>query len=178
MSSKSQTSDQTSSATSTTVIDRKAIQERGQQILDSLIIANDDKVVKAAVGEAREMLVNLGNQNAVTTEKLLAVANSIFELTSKDAAGISRFGLDALEKARSELRQLSDTGRAVIEISSDTVDAAMTMAQKIAQDQAKAQAQALQIVAEAKTGADGLQNMSALIMGFALLALWIVRGQK
>lgn len=175
MSSKAQTTDKTTTSTETTVIDRKAIQERGQQILDSIIVANDDKVVAAAVGEARALLTNLGNQNAVTTDKILGVVNNLLAITGKGQVEISRFGLDALEKARSELRQLSDTGRAVIEISSETVGAAMTMAQRVAADQAAANRQALEIVAEAKTGSDSLKDMSTLIMGFALLALWIVR---
>lgn len=177
MGSKSQTTDKTSSKTETTVIDRKAVQEQGQQILDSLIIANDDKVVKAALAEVRMTLDNLTQGNSVTVDKMAALTNNVLSLINKGQADISRFGLEALEKARAQLKQLNDSGDMIIRLSSDTVGKAMSMAERVAQDQAKSQAQALEIIAETKTGdySDTLKQVSGMVMMFTLAALYIVK---
>lgn len=179
MGSKSSTTDKTSSSTETTVIDRKAVQQQGQQILDSLIIANDDKVVKAALSEVRATLANLTNGNSITVAKMESLVNNVLSMVNKGQADISRFGLEALEKARSELRALNASGNMVIQLSTETVGKAMTMAERVAQDQAKNQQAALEILADAKTGdySDTLKQVSGMVMVFTLVALWIVKGK-
>lgn len=177
MSSKSKTSDATSSSTKTTVIDRKAVQQRGQQILDSLIVANDDKVVKTALAEVRVTLENMTRGNSVTVDRLAKLIERVNMVVSKNQADITRFGMDALEKARIDLRDLADQGEVMLHLADTTVGKAMSMAERVASDQAKNQAVALEILADTRTQdyADTLKSLSAMMMGFALLALMIVK---
>jgi hypothetical protein len=161
----------------TKVVDRKAVQQRGQQILDSLIVANDDKVVKAAVAEMRVGLENLTRNNSVTVDRLAKMVETAQKIISKDQADITRFGFEALEKARIELRDLAAKGDLVLHLADETVGKAMSMAERVAQDQAKNQAQALEILSSVQTAdySDTLKHLTTMTMGFALLALVIVR---
>lgn len=179
MGSKSKTVDATTTSTSTQVLDRKAVQQRGQQILDSLIVANDDKVVNAAMGEVRVMLDNMGHQNAITVDKMLGLSDRLMQFVSRGQVDITRFGMDALERARADLRLISDQGQAVITLADETVGKAMTMAERVSSDQADNNRRALEIVAGSKGGdyMDTLQSVSGMIMIFALAALLIVRGK-
>lgn len=155
------------------------MQQQGQQILDSIISSADDKVVGAALAEIKVMFDNMLRGNSASTAQLLTMADKLATMVSKNQLDISQWGMNALEGARSDLRALQNSGEFLLKIADETVGQAMTMAQSVARDQAAAQAQALQIVAEAKTGdyTDSLQNLSAMVMGFALLALMIVKGR-
>lgn len=179
MASKSKSSDATSSSTKTTVIDRKAVQQRGQQILDSVIVANDDKVVRAALAEVRATLDNMSRGNSVTVDKMSGMVETVMKFANKNQVDVSRFGLQALESARKELRDLSDKGEVILTLADATVGKAMGMAERVARDQAANQAVALEILSDTKTGdyADTLKSLSGMVMGFALLALWIAKGK-
>lgn len=179
MASKSKTTDATSTDTETTVIDRKAIQEQGQQIIDSLIVANDDKVVKEALAGVAVNFGALMDGNATTIGQLKSLAETVLTYINKGQADISNFGLAALEGANKSLGDLQAQGTFILKIADETVGDAMTMAQQVAKDQAQAQRDALEIVADTRTGdyADTLKYMSALVMAFTLAALYMVRSK-
>lgn len=169
MSSKSRTVDQTTSATTTNVVDRRTVQERGNQILDSLIYSSDDKVISAAMGEARSMLANLSGAATVTVSQMDKTLGRVLEFANKGQVQVSQFGLQALEMARSELREYSDKGQVVLELADETVGQAMTMAQKIAIDQAKNQNAALEILADSKQG--DYSSVTKTITGMMMVTL-------
>lgn len=179
MASKSNSVDKTAQSTKTTVIDRKAVQQQGIQILDSVVHSADDKIIAGALGEVRNMLLNMGNANSVTVANLLKGVETVATMANKNQIEISRFGFAALEGARRDLRALADSGQLVIELADETVGKAMNMAERVAVDQARHQVQALEILSEAKTGdyADTLKSVSGMVMAFALLALVVVRGK-
>ncbi|WJS83884.1 hypothetical protein [Paracoccus sp. TOH] len=179
MGSKSKASSSTNSTTTTNVMDRRAVMQQGQQILDSIVVANDDKVVKAALSQMSIMVDSLSRGNTASVQQLANMVDRALNFINKGQADITRFGMEALEGARKDLRGMMDKGEYIIKLSNDTVGKAMTMAERVANDQAENQRQALEIIAETKTGdfTDTLQNLSISIMGFALLALYIVRKQ-
>lgn len=177
MGSKSQATDATSTATETTLIDRKAVQQQGQQILDSLIIANDDKVVKEAMAGVTQTFDSLTNGNAATVAQLRALSETVLTYINKGQADISAFGLSALEKARQQLDQVEKSGNFIIKIADESIGKALNLAEQVTRDQANANRQALDIVADTKTGdfADLTRYLTASVLGFTLLALYIVR---
>lgn len=179
MGSKSNSTDQTSSNTKTTVIDRKAVQQQGQQILDSVITAADDKVIAAGMAGVAVNFKNLLAGNAVTVQQLKGLADTVLSYVNKSQVDISAFGLQALEGARATLLQLENSGSHLIDIADMSIGKAMTMAEQIARDQSSANRQALEIVADTKTGdfTDLTKYLSVAIMGFALLALIIVKDE-
>lgn len=177
MSSKSNAVDKTSQTTSTNVVDRKAVQQQGLQILDSIVYSPDDKVIAAAMGEVRSMLMNMSGSNAVTVSNLLGAIDKIAGMANKNQLDISRFSMQALEGARRDLKTLADAGHVVLELADESVGRAIGLAERITSDQSRHQSEALQIIAEAKTGdyADTLKQVSGMVMGFTLLALVILR---
>lgn len=179
MASKSKSTDQTSSSNKTNVVDRRVVQERGQQILDSIIQTTDDKVVRAAMAEASVMVANLANANSASVSSLLAMVDKIATMANKNQLELSAFQLRMVEDARRDLRDLMDSGNVVIQLADKTVGQAMNMAATVARDQAKANATALEIVADMKSGdpADMIKQLSAMVMGFALLAMIIQKGR-
>jgi hypothetical protein len=180
MASKSNTLDKTTSQTRTNVIDRRVVQERGNQILDSLIVANDDKVVGAALGEVRAMLANMNSIPTMTVSAMEKSVKTVLDFVNKGQVGINEFGLRALETARSELRNLSDNGQHLVVLANDTVGKAMTMAERVAESQARNQAQALEILADAKSTdpADLTKSVTGMMMVFILVVLAIMQGRK
>lgn len=180
MGSKSASTDQTKNETKTTVIDRKAIQEQGVQVLDSLVVSNDDKVIKESLAGMKVNLETLLAGNSVSTGQLYSMVETLLSYVNKNQVSVSSFALSVLEGARKDLSALRDSGDFVLKIADGLSSKAMTMAEQVARDQASAQRQALEIVAETKTGdyADTLKTMSAMVMGFALLALMIVKGNR
>lgn len=182
MGSKSQTTDTTKTSTETTVIDRKATMQQGVQILDSLMVGADDKVVKEALAGVRQSLDTMMSGNTATVSQLKGLAETVLSYINKGQADISKFGLDALEKARMELERVQNQGQFLLSIADETVEKAMSMAEQVSRDQASANRQALEIIAETKTGeaseyAETLKTISALVMAFTLAALIIAKGK-
>lgn len=177
MGSKSRSTDQTTSNTETTVIDRRAVQQQGQQILDSVIVSADDRVIGQAMANARLQLETMLNGNNASVGALAGLADTILGYVNKGQVDISAFGLEALEKARQQLQAVQDQGTFLLKIADGAVDGAMTMAQQVARDQSQAQRDALDIIADTKTGdyADLTRYMTAAIMGFTLAALYILK---
>ena len=155
------------------------MQQQGIQILDSIMHSADDKVVAAALGEVRNMLLNMGNANSVTVSNMLKAVETVLTMANKSQIEITKFGFAALENAQRDLRELADAGQLVIELADETVGKAMNMAERVTQDQARNQMQALEIIADAKTGdyADTLKHVSGMVMAFALLAMVILKGK-
>lgn len=169
--------DSTSTANSATVIDRRTVQEQGNQILDSLIVSNDDKVVGKALAEVRLMFDRMLGSNSASTSEMAGLLNNISNMVNKNQIGIQRFGLEALEKARMELERMQNQGTFLMQIADESIDKAMTMAEQVARDQAANQRQALEIVAQYKAGdnSETLTGLSTLIMAFSLLAMLIAK---
>ncbi|WP_444431217.1 hypothetical protein ACTTAM_20175 (plasmid) [Rhodobacter capsulatus] len=155
------------------------MQQSGLQILDSIVYSSDDKIVSAALGEVRNMLNNLTGANSVTVSNLLSAIDRVATMASKNQIEVSAFTMKAIEGARKDLQDYSDKGQYVLKLADETVGRAMSMAERVAMDQARNQQQALEIVAEAKTGdyADTLKQVSGMVMGFTLLALIIIKGR-
>jgi hypothetical protein len=176
MASRSNTSDATRSDNTTSVVDRRAVQQQGQQILDSVIVSSDNKVVAAALAEARQILGNMSSAQGVTVQSMLSVLIKIQDAIGKGQADISRFGLDALEKARRELEGLRASGDMYIRLADQTVNNAMSITQQVAESQARNQAIALEILADTKTGdpADLVKTITAMVLLFALGAILIL----
>lgn len=171
------TSDTTTSTNSTTVVDRRVVQERGVQILDSVIASADDRVVGAALSEVRVMFDQMVNGNSFSVSKMTELVARLADMSNRNQIEMNRFGQVALDTARRELEALTNQGTFMLQISGQTIDKAMTMAEQITRDQAANQRQALEIVAQSKAGdySETLTGISTLIMGFSLLAMIIAR---
>lgn len=173
------TSDKTSTSNTQNVVDRRAVLEQGTQILDSVITSVDDKVVGKALAEVKVMFDKMVSGNTASVSQMSQLAEKLASMSAKNQIAMSSFGLDALEKARKELERLTNQGTFVLQIAEKTTDSAMNMAQQIARDQASNQRQALEIVAQSKAGdySETLTGLSALIMCFALAAMYIAKGK-
>lgn len=177
MPSKSNSVDKTENTTKTNVVDRRTVQERGNQILDSVIYSNDNKVIATAMGEARSMLANLSGASTITVSQMDKTVGRVLEFANKGQVQISQFGLQALEMARKELREYSDKGQVLLELADETVGQAMTMAQKVALDQARNQNTALEILADSKNGdySEVTKAITGMMMVTLLGALYIMK---
>lgn len=178
--SKSQTLDKTTANTSTNVMDRRVVQERGNQILDSIIVSNDDKVVSAALGEVRSMLANMNSIPTITVATMEKAVKTVLDFANKGQVEINSFGLKALETARSELRNLSDKGEHLIELANETTGKALSLAETVSYNQARNQAQALEILADAKSTDPGdlTKSVTGMMMLFILAAVAILQQRR
>lgn len=177
MGSKSKSTDKASQTTETTVIDRKAVQQQGQQILDSVIVSNDDKVITAAMQAARAQLETVLDANTASLDKLTDIADLVLDFVNKGQVEISKFGLEALETARQQMADAAAQGTYVVKIADGAIDGAMSMAQQVARDQAQSQRDVLEILAATKTGDySGLtKELTGMVMIFALGALYLLK---
>lgn len=177
MSSKADATDQTTSSTTTQVLDRRAVLERGNQLLDNVFYSADDKVIRAAMGEFRAMLANMQAGQNVTISSMDKALGKVLDFANKGQVQVSAFAMQALEKARAELRDISDKGHDLVLLADKTTGQAMTMAQKVAEDQAKNQSIALEILADTKTGDfnDLTKSLAGMMMVFILAGLFILK---
>lgn len=177
MGSKSKTEDKTSTSNTTTVVDRKATQETGLQILDSIVVSNDDKVIKESLAGVRSTFELLVNGNKANGQTLLELADKVMVVLSKGQAEISSFGMAALENAMKSLKASQDQGKFVLEFADETVGKTLDIATQVARDQATAQRDVLEVLADTKTGdyADNLKAIVGMTMLFTLAALALVR---
>lgn len=179
MGSHSKSVDAPVTTTENTLIDRKATLQQGQQILDSVIVSNDDKVVGAAMAGVRSTFDSVMNGNTATVAQIKDLATTVLTYVNKGQADISAFGLSALETARKQLEEIEKSGNFLLKIADETIGQAMTMAEQVARDQSSAQRQALEIVADTKTGdfADLTRYLTTAVLSFTLLALYISRAK-
>lgn len=177
MPSKSTTTDKTDNTTRTAITDRRVVQERGNQILDSIVQTTDDKVVRAALAEVRSMLANMNGTSTITVTKMEQAMDKVLRFVNKGQVDISNFGLKALETARAELRNVSDQGLSIIELANMTVGDTLKIAKSVVDSQATNQNIALEILADTKSGdyADVTKSVVASMMIFILGALYILK---
>lgn len=177
MSSKSNTTDATSPVTTTHILDRKAVQGQGQQILDSVIIDPSDEVSIAAMRALQAGFLDTTERNAGTVKSFLDMALDLLNLADRGQVQIAETGYRALTNARDNLETLENQGKFVIEFASDVSDASFDMVNRVAEFQAEAQREALQIVSDAKTGdfSASLKTLSGMVMIFALGAIYLAR---
>lgn len=179
MGSKSNSTDKTTDTTVTRVEDRRAIMERGNQILDSVIVDPSDKTLKETVDMFRASFGQLLSNNSVSLIELSRLADRVYERAQNGQIKMQDFAFKALENARDQMLQTLNQGALIVELSDRTTNAAMTMAQRVIQDQAQNQRAALEIVAEAKSG-DTTETMKytlTAVMFFALAVLYMQRDQ-
>lgn len=175
--SSSVTEDKTSNVNKTEVTDRRAIQQRGQQILDSVIIDNDDKVMMRAMQELRVGFLDASERNSATVDTFQKLAEKLMGLADKGQVQISEFGYKALDNARDQLDAMEKQGEFVIRLADETTKGALSLADNVSAYQAQAQRDALEILSDAKTGdySDSLKTLSGMVMLFSLVALYIAK---
>lgn len=175
--SKASTTDQTTNTNKTEVTDRRAIQQQGQQILDSVIVDNSDKVMLRAMEEVRIGFLDASERNQVSTRSFTELATRLLGMADKGQVQISEFGYKALDNARDQLEAMEAQGEFVLRLADVSNERAMSLADKVVATQAQAQRDALEIVSEAKTGdyADNLKTLAGMIMLFSLAALMITQ---
>lgn len=177
MGSKSSTEDKTSTSNTTTVVDRKATQQTGLQILDSIVVANDDKVVKEALAGVRNSFELLVDGNKANGQTLIDLADKVMGFLGKGQAEISSFGMAALENAMKSLQASQAQGKFVLEFADEAMGKTLDMAGQVARDQAAAQRDVLEVLADTKTGdySGNLKTIVGMTMLFTLAALALVR---
>lgn len=175
--SKSSTIDQTTASNTTQVVDRKATQQTGLQILDSIIVSNDDKVVKESLEGVRNSFELLVNGNKANGQTLIDLAEKVMGFLGKGQADISSFGMAALENAMKSLQASQAEGKFVLEFADEALGKTLDIASQVARDQASAQRDVLEVLADTKTGdySSNLQTIVGMTMLFTLAALALVR---
>lgn len=177
MSSKSQTTDQTKAVSETNILDRKAVQGQGTQILDSVIYDPSDEVVKRAMDSLQAGLFDLTERNSVTVKSFLDMTMELMGLADKGQVQMSEFGYKALTNARDQLEAMENQGAFVIKMAEGTVDRSFDLASQVATFQAQAQRDAMEILGETRTAdfSDNLKTLTAMVMLFALASLWLAK---
>ncbi len=179
MGSKSTTTDATSTTTQTTILDRKAVQQQGMQILDSVIVDPSDTVMVRAMENLRAGFLDASERNTTTVGNFMALAVQLLSLADKGQVRMNEFGYQALVNARNALEAMENTGALVVKLADAAIGDSFDLAEKVAAFQQQAQRDALEIVAETKTGdySDSLKIISGMVMLFSLASLYIV-GKK
>ncbi|WP_444462089.1 hypothetical protein [Rhodobacter capsulatus] len=177
MSSRSRTTDASASTTSTNILDRRATQQSGLQILDSAIIGADDQVIRATLEGLRANFQVLTSSNSATVSDVMSIATRVLGFADQGQIRLETFAYNTLRQYRDTLEQMQRQGQNVLEFADAQAARAMQLAGSAQQDQSRALQEALSIVAETKTGdfSQNLTTLSALVMGFALAALYIAR---
>lgn len=171
------TTDGTSNAATNNVQDRRAIQQQGQQILDSVVVDPSDKVMIAAIQELKAGFLDASERNTATVKTFLSMSTRLMELADKGQVQISQFGYQALRNSRDQLEAMERQGALTIKLADKTVSGAMSLAERVTGYQKDANREALEILADTKTGdySDNLKSLSGMVMLFALAALYIAR---
>lgn len=177
MGSKSSTTDQTSTSNTTQVVDRKATLQTGMQILDSVVVSNDDKVVKEALAGVRSSFELLVDGNKANGQTLIDLADKVMGFLGKGQADISSFGYAALQGAMKSLQASQADGKFVLEFADEALGKTLDIASQVARDQAQGQRDVLEVLADTKTGdySSNLQTIVGMTMLFTLAALALVR---
>ena len=92
MGSKSTTTDATSTTTQTTILDRKAVQQQGMQILDSVIVDPSDTVMVRAMENLRAGFLDASERNTTTVGNFMALAVQLLSLADKGQVRMNEFG--------------------------------------------------------------------------------------
>lgn len=179
MGSKAKSVDKTTDTNKTSVVDRRAIQEQGNQILDSIIIDPSDQSLLEVMNTFRASFQTLTSSNNLSVGELMELAESLFDKIQKGQLSMNDFGFRMLETARSQMLAAQNQGEFVLRIADSTTKSAMSLAQQVLQEQGDNQRIALDILAETKTGdyADTLTYTITAVMVFALAALYIAKGK-
>lgn len=147
--------------------------------MDSAIIGADDQVIKAALEGIKANFQVLTSSSSGTVSDVLGMASRVLEYADKGQIRLETFAYNTLKGYRDTLEQMQRQGQSVLEFADAQSARAMQLAGAAQQDQSRALQDALSIVAETKTGdfTQNLTTISALVMGFALAALYIAKRQ-
>lgn len=107
----------------------------------------------------------------------MSIATRVLGFADQGQIRLETFAYNTLRQYRDTLEQMQRQGQNVLEFADAQAARAMQLAGSAQQDQSRALQEALSIVAETKTGdfSQNLTTLSALVMGFALAALYIAR---
>lgn len=167
MSSKSQATQVTEDHTKNIAVDRRAVQESGTQILDSVVVDSSPDTVRETMRTltaAWETMAQSGALNLIEVADLGGQILSFADKSQIKLEGVAyktlKNGLDQFEGL---MRQGALTVQLVEDITKHTIDANVEIS-----------ANALDVVAEVATGdaADNLKVISLAVMGFALAAIY------
>ncbi len=156
MSAKSQEAVETSATNIAT--DRRVVMEQGQAIVDSLVQANDDKVVQAALAPtlaAWSQMVKTGNLNLV---EVVDMGTKLQQSVAKSQVKIGEQQEKFLDGGMAFFTEMLKDNKLNIELVEDITDRAFDSTER-----------ALEVVASVKTG--DFEDLSKTVMLFALAAM-------
>lgn len=169
MGSDSKSSSSTKHTTNNRAYDQSVTNGEGLQILDSVIYDHSDKVVSKAMEEHRATFARLMQKDEFALSSLLGLAKDVMKLVETGKAQLDGFAREQLRTAIKMMEEQRKIGVKNIELVEDVADDSFKLANN-----------ALDIVADVKTGdfQSTMTKVSSLLMIFGLGALYIVTKNK
>ena len=154
--------------TQNVAIDRRAVQEQGQQVLDSIIIDPSDEVMRDMLTSLEAQWRTMVEGNALNLVEVLGFGDRLVELADTSQITIDGVADSVLKNGLAQIEAMARNGDLVVRLA----DGLAGQALDVAQDATEA---ALDVVAEVKTAdfADNLKTISTTVMLFALAAMYM-----
>lgn len=139
-------------------MDQRTVVEEGQAIVDSIIYANDQNVIKEALGPtlaAWQTMLKTGNLNLI---EVTDMGEKVLEMSRKSQIKLSDTAEANLENGLATFDKLLRQNKLTVDLVEGVSDRAFDTANK-----------SLELIAEVKTG--DFADLSKTVMLFALAAL-------
>ena len=165
----------------TSVVDKSVAVRDGTAIWDSVIVSNDDAVVRAAVEESRRAFEAMIDRDQIVVSDLLGAAQGLFGLVSKGIIQMSGLGAQMLDDAIAFLGAVERQGERVIDLADDTLGRSFDLSgsvisgqQSFAEDVTDA---AFDLARTAERGGEDLTiNIAVIIALFGVAAMVTLGG--
>ncbi len=166
MSSRSQ--EAVTDASEMVTIDRRAVLETGTQVVDSIVYDTAPEAIRETMDALKAAWQTMVHGNALNLVEVLEMGQEVLNLA--DRSQIQMEGL-----ARETLKNGMDQFEAMIRQGTFSVEVVENIAGKAIDANSDISRNALELVADVKTGdyADNLKTMTFAVMAFALLAMWM-----
>lgn len=168
MSSTSNATEVTEDHTKNTAIDRRAVQESGQQVIDSIIVDQSPQVVRDTMETLLSSWESMVFGNALNLQEVSALGGQILKYADKSQIQMSQVAYQTLSNGLDEFELMMRQGTRTLEVVEDISTYAIEANSDISSE-------ALNVVAEVATGdaADNLKVISMAVMVFALGAIYL-----
>jgi hypothetical protein len=168
MGSESSATEVTEDTTTNIAVDRRAVQESGSQILDSIIVDNSTETVKAAMQTLEASWRTMVQGNAMNLVEVAEIGGEILKYADKSQIKLEGVAYQTLKNGLKEFELMMRQGTLAVEL-------AETVATHAIDANTELSTNALDVVAEVATGdaADNLKVISLAVMVFAMGAIYL-----
>lgn len=168
MSSKSASTEVTEDHTKNIAIDRRAVQESGQQIVDSIILDQSPETVRETMKTLLAAWQTMTHGNALNLVEVVDLGHQVLKFADKSQIALEGVAYETLKNGLAEFEELMRLGALSVEMAENVATHAIDTTADVS-------ANALNVVAEVADGssAENLKVISLAVMAFASFAIFL-----